>query len=70
MPAKKSRKKDKNLVEAFVMVLVVNIVDKPEDIPNNVLGFKLEDTEKPGDGHDTTEKIQRAKENLGTGSRT
>ena len=48
MPAKKSRKKD-NLVVAFVMVLVVNIPHKIEDIPNNVLGFELEDTEKSGD---------------------
>ena len=56
MPAKKSRKKD-NLVVAFVMVLVVNILHKLEDILSNVLGFKLEDTEKPGDRHDTIEEV-------------
>ena len=69
MPVRKNRKRE-NIVLAVVMVLVVNNDEFTKDVHENVLGFQLEDTEEPGDRHDTLEKIQREEENLGTGGWT
>ena len=61
----RKNRKTQNILLVRVMVLVVTIGELSQEIHENVLGFKLEDTEEPGDRHDTLEEVQGEEEDLG-----